>query len=391
MSQENSHRHHYVPKWYQKRFMKEGQTSYHCLDLSPEIIKTPEGKTVIKKQYLTKGVDKLFFEKDLNTTKFFGIENDDIEKYLFGMIDKKGAVAIDSVASISSPYWMKGLHDNITNFFEYMDAQKLRTPKGLAWIKTVLNAVDHNDVLIKMQTARQMHCTMWAEAFIEIVSAEKSSVKFIVSDNPVTVYNSCCYPKSKYCNFPFEPGIELKGTRTIFPLDLNHCIILTNKEYIRRPIEAMKSRTNARAFDRTLISLMDIVKDRYLKDKEVLGINYILKNRAHKYIAAAEKEWLYPERYMKKKDWGNLDEIFQPITIPLSIKGRGGQKYVGGKGNKLIHTQDEFGRKPKSKKEWNAKELESQKMYEHLMKLINKERENTNGSEFPIIKASSNL
>ena len=87
MSQENSHRHHYVPKWYQKRFMKEGQTAYYYLDLFPKIIKTPEGKIIRKGEILNKGVDKLFFEKDLNTTNFFGIENDDIEKYLFGMID----------------------------------------------------------------------------------------------------------------------------------------------------------------------------------------------------------------------------------------------------------------------------------------------------------------
>lgn len=390
MSQENSHRHHYVPKWYQKRFMKEGQTAYFRLDLTPEIIKTPKG-TIKKGEILNKGVDKFFYEIDLNTTKYFDIENDDIEKYLFGMIDKNGALAIDSVSSISSIDWMKRIHDNIFNFFEYMDAQKLRTPKGLTWIKKVLNAVDHNDVLFKMQTVRRMHCTMWAEAFMEIVSAEKSPVKFIVSDNPVTVYNSCCYPKSKYCNFPLEPGIQLKGTRTIFPLDLNHCVILTNIEYIRRPIEAIKLRTNPRAYDTTLIKLLDIVKDRYLKEKEVLGINYILKNRAHKYIAAAEEEWLYPERYLKRNDWSKFDSIFYPDTIPLSIKGTGGQIYVGGKDNKLIYSQDEFGRKPKSKKEWDEKEKESQMMYEHLMNLIKKERENVNSSEFPIIKSSFNL
>ena len=324
-------------------------------------------------EILNKGVDKFFYEIDLNTTKYFDIENDDIEKYLFGMIDKNGALAINSVASISSPNWMKGIHDNITNFFEYMDAQKLRTPKGLAWIKKVLNATDHNDALFKMQTIRQMHCTMWAEAFMEIVSAEKSSVKFIVSDNPVTVYNSCCYPKSKYCNFPLDPGIQLKGTRTIFPLDLNHCVILTNIEYIRKPIEAIKLRTNPRAYDTTLIKLLDIVKDRFLKEKEVFAINYILKNRAHKYIAAAEEEWLYPERYLKRNDWSKFDSIFYPNTIPLSIKGTGGQIYIGGKDNKLIYAQDEFGRKPKSKKEWDEKDKESQMMYEHLMNLLKKD------------------
>jgi hypothetical protein len=28
----------------------------------------------------------------------------------------------------------------------------------------------------------------------------------------------------------------------------------------------------------------------------VLAINYIIKSRAHRYVAAAEREWLYPEQ-----------------------------------------------------------------------------------------------
>jgi hypothetical protein len=59
---------------------------------------------------------------------------------------------------------------------------------------------------------------------------------------------------------------------------------------------------------------------------------------------------------------------------------------MGGKDNRLIHTQDEFGRKPKSKKEWKEMEQKSQMMHEHFMNLIKKERENVNGSEFLIIK-----
>ena len=27
---------HYVPEWYQKRFMQEGQTKYHYLDTKPQ-------------------------------------------------------------------------------------------------------------------------------------------------------------------------------------------------------------------------------------------------------------------------------------------------------------------------------------------------------------------
>ncbi len=80
-----------------------------------------------------------------------------------------------------------------------------------------------------------MYCTMWVEASMEIVSANDAGVKFLVSDNPVTLYNSAYYPASKKCKFPFDPGIELKGTRTVLPLDLNHCAILTNLEYARSP------------------------------------------------------------------------------------------------------------------------------------------------------------
>jgi len=367
-----SHRHHYVPKWYQRRFMTEGKTSYYCLNLFPEQIKTPKG--VIKKgELLIKGVDKLFYEIDLNTTKFFDIENDDIEKYLFGDIDAKGTLAIDAMASSD---WIKKIHDHILNYYEYMDAQRLRTPKGLAWVKKTLQAKDHNDVLLKMQIIRKMHCTMWLEASMEIVSAKNSPIKFIVSDNPVTLYNSSFYPESKECIFPFDPEIKLKGTRTIFPLDMNHCAILTNLEYARNPIKAKEARTNPRYFDTTIINYNDIIRDRCLDKQQVLAINYILKKRAHRYIAAAEKDWLYPELYLSRKDWKGLDKVFISETKNFNLMGTGGEIFVGGKNGKLIATQDEFGRKPKSKKEWDEKEKHAQKLNEDLMKLLAKEKFN---------------
>src|SRR5690606_30406713 len=101
---------------------------------------------------------------------------------------------------------------------------------------------------------------------MEIVSAKRSEVKFIVSDNPITLYNSAFYPGNNACKFPHDPGIELQGTRTIFPLDLDHCAILTNLEYARRPgkNKAVKPRTNPRFFDQTIIKYDDIIRDRAL-------------------------------------------------------------------------------------------------------------------------------
>lgn len=65
---QKSHKHHYVPEWYQKRFMLDGQSAYYRLDLSPEHIETPSGKVIKKAEVLQKGPGKFFFEIDLYTT-----------------------------------------------------------------------------------------------------------------------------------------------------------------------------------------------------------------------------------------------------------------------------------------------------------------------------------
>jgi len=313
------------------------------------------------------------------------LENDDIEKYLFGKIDTDGAAAISAMAS---PNWMREIHPHIINYYEYMDAQRLRTPKGLNWITKVIKPTSYNELLLKMQDVRQMHCTMWAEASMEIISANDSTVKFIVSDNPVTFYNSAFYPGNMQCVFPFDPGIELKGTRTLFPLDLNHCAVLTNLEYARSPgkIKANKPRTNPRYFDDTIIKYDDIIRERELKENHVLTINYILKTRANRYIAAADKNWLFPEKYLRKKDGGSLDKVF--VSKSTKLFGRDGEIFIGGKDGKLLATQDDFGRKPKSKKEWEEKEKQAQAMHEHVMKLLQKEKKNLTNSSSRLPKVS---
>ncbi len=367
---EPSHRHHYVPEWYQRRFMLDNQKAYFRLDLAPETIKTPAGKIIKKGEIITKGPKRFFFETDLYTTRYFKIENDDIEKYLFGKIDTDGA---NAVSALASPNWMSEIHPHIVNFFEYMDAQRLRTPKGLSWLLEVFKPKNYNDLLFKMQEVRRMHCTMWAEASLEIVSAKDSDVKFIVSDNPVTLYNSQLYPVNKQCKFPFDPGIELKGTRTIFPLDMNHCVVLTNLEYARSPgkLKATKPRTNPRYFDQTIIKYDDFIRERELGEQQVLSINYILKARANKYIAAADEKWLYPERYLNVNDWSSLDKVF--ISKSTKLYGTGGEIFIGGKNGKLLAMQDDFGRKPKSKEEWDEREKQAQAMHEHVRNLLRRE------------------
>ncbi|KMJ04039.1 MULTISPECIES: DUF4238 domain-containing protein [Serratia] len=366
-----SRRHHYVPEWYQRRFIPKGDTSYYRLDLHPDLITTPHGDVIRKGEILRKGPAKFFHQIDLYTTKYFGVESDDIERYLFGEIDSKGALAL---AVLSADDWMGKIHDHVINFYEYIDAQRLRTPKGLNWLTKEFNPRNQNELLMRMQYVRKMHCTMWAEASLEIVSAKKSSVKFIVSDNPVTFYNPEVYPGNVLCKYPFDPSLTLQGTRTIFPLDSEYCIIITHKQFARKPgkFKALKPRINARYFDSTVINYHDFIRERYFTEKMVASVNFILKTRAERYIAASNPEWLYPEKVLKSTDWASFDKIF--ISKSIKLLGDNVEIFFGGENGELIATQDEYGRKPKNRQEWEEKEKQAQAMHEHILRLLKKHR-----------------
>lgn len=82
-------KHHYVPQWYQKGFLEEGQTQLYVLDKSPARFPLPKGGYSTAKDVYQKGPGAIFFEKHLYTVQAFGQANDDIERYLFGEIDAK--------------------------------------------------------------------------------------------------------------------------------------------------------------------------------------------------------------------------------------------------------------------------------------------------------------
>lgn len=278
-----------------------------------------------------------FYEYDLYTTSFFGFVNDEVERYLFGAIDISGSAAIRAIIDND----IAKLHKLFNKFFEYIDAQKIRTPKGLDWIKTKYSTLTQPELMLEMQHIRQMHCTMWVEAVREIVSAEDSDIKFLITDHPITIYNPECPPTSIYCKYPSDPAIALKGSQTIFPLDLNHCLILTNLEYAENPLcNLLSNRTNARHFGYTMSKIDTMIRTRKLNEKEVQKINYILKARARRYIAAAKKEWLFPEVDIKET-WSQLGQVLLPPKNELHHFG--GEVYVGYKDG-TTHYQDAFGR-----------------------------------------------
>ena len=263
--------------------------------------------------------------------------NDDIEQKLFGPIDGNGSKAVRAFLTDDQAQW----HHSFQDFFTYLDAQKLRTPKGLDWIRSKYPELNQLKLMTEMQALRTMHCTLWAEGIREIVSAEDSNVKFILSDHPITVYNYACPPDSELCTYPNDPDIALKGSQTIFPLDKNRCLILTNLEYAQDPQNAnpLELRTNATRMHQSMVMTIEFINTRKLTADEVTKINHIIKCRAQLSVAAGKEDWLYPERDINC-EWAELRHVLLPPQDRLHFDREMYAKFDDG----TIHYQDAFGR-----------------------------------------------
>lgn len=336
MAQQISRKNHYVPKWYQRRFFSKNSNKLFYLSLAPRVQK-PDGRIIRYREVSELPPSMCFYEQDLYTTQFGEILNDEIERFLMGTIDTEGADAVRAISD-GDP---NAVHNALQPFFEYLDAQKLRTPKGLDWVKSQYLSLTQVELMVEMQGLRQMHCTMWAEGVREITSAEESDVKFIVTDHPVTIYNAAFPPESLAFRYPADPPIELIGSQTVFVLDENHCLILTNLEYAKNPddVDLSARRTNARYRGQSIIRTDAYIRTRKFSRDEVIAINYLLKRRAHKFIAAGNKNWLYPEQHFAR-DWSAIGKVLLPRD---ELWRFGGEIYVGHQDGSVYY-QDEFGR-----------------------------------------------
>lgn len=281
---------HYVPQWYQEGFFEPGQNTYSYLDLNPRQHALGDGRVVIEKSKFVSPTSRAFCQRDLYSTFFGTAVNDEIERKLFGDIDARGALAVRAFAGEDASEW----HRHFTTFFEYLDIQKIRTPKGLDWLSAQYPRLAQNDLMFEMQGIRMMHCTIWTEGVREIVSAQDADVKFIVSDHPVTIYNHAIPPDAKGNGYPKEPSIALKGSQTIFPLNRDFCLILTNLEYAQdHSSSPLEKRTFAGNYRNSMVRTDAIIRTRKLTSEEVIRVNRVLKARAKRYIAAGKEEWLY--------------------------------------------------------------------------------------------------
>ncbi|KQO69144.1 hypothetical protein ASF22_18440 [Methylobacterium sp. Leaf87] len=329
---------HYIPQWYQEGFFENSRNKLAYLDLKPPQKKLDDGRLISQRALFDAPTSRAFVERDLYSTFFGTSVNDEIERGLFGQIDTTGSKAVRAFVEADVSGWMR----HFKHFFEYIDIQKIRTPKGLNWLRMQYPELSQNELMFEMQGIRMMHCTIWTEGVREIVSAEDADVKFIVSDHPVTVYNHAVPPEAG----KIDPGITLKGSQTIFPLNKDFCLILTNLEYARDPaVNALEKRTFARNFRNSMVKTDAFIRTRKLTGSEVAQVNFVLKTRACRYIAAGRKEWLYPER-TATVSWTDIRKTLLPPNAGLwHFGGEMFAKFDSGH----VHYQDEFGRTEKKR------------------------------------------
>lgn len=317
---------HYVPEWYQHRFMLSGQGQYNYLDLSPERIVSVNGHAYTRKNLLKWGPKSCFAQDGLYTTHWGSLKNTEIERFFFGEIDTNGHMAVEFFDDFKIK---SGMREAFQNLVRYMSIQKLRTPKGLGFVSNVFKIRNTNELLLFLQRIQLIFGAIWTDAVWQIADASDSPTKFIISDHPVTVYNRSRFPGSPHCRGFNDPDIREAATHTYFPLSLDKVLIITNLSWVRNPYQKkISDHPNQDLFRTTMFKANDIQHGRRLSEEEVLQINYITKMRAFRYIAAAEKEWLYPEERLNSTHWSRFGEGLLFMPEPRAVH-MGGEIVVG--------------------------------------------------------------
>ncbi len=305
-----AHKHHYVPEWLQKRFLCN-EDKYFYRDLKPNRVAKSDGTEYVSPSIRHQIPKQCFRSDDLYSVNFPNLQSDIVESKFFGPIDNHAPLAFEffvtNKLAPSDKFYKQ--------FLNYLSVQKIRTPKGLAWLHSFVSYISKSpptqEVLMNYLCAiGEMHITTWCESVWEIVEAPYPEVGFLLTDHPVTAYNLQAPPEKH----PFEPVIESLGTRTLFPLDARHCLIISNQEFVKNPIAStsLQSRTNPRSFSPAFFSPTHIIRGRILAPEQVWSINFILKKQALRYIAAPRESWLDPETQTPNQNWAQLDHILQP-------------------------------------------------------------------------------
>lgn len=338
------HSNHYIPIWYQKRFLPvdESNRELFYLDMHPPTITDQKGNVHRMKECWRFGPKKCFVETDLYTTHFEAEESTALEQAFFGPVDRNGKKAIE--------YFSEYAHNSVDNdalhnMMLYLGTQKLRTPKGLDRLRAEAHTSNHDDTLTLLVRLQQLFSAIWSECIWQIADASQSDTKFIISDHPVTVYNRRCGPRSDWCRGFNDPDIRFHGSHTMFPLSQEKILILTNLSWVRNPYQCeVKLRPNPNPMRGYVFDYTSIQIRRHLSEQEVRQINLIMKLRARRYVAAAQEDWVHPEQYVSKSEWRDFGHGYLLMPEPRTIYPGG--VVILGYGDGSSQAFDAYGRRP---------------------------------------------
>jgi hypothetical protein len=336
---------HYVPRWYQERFLPANrkQRELYYLHKEPRTVRDGRGRRIMLPEVELRALKHCFAERDLYTLTFRGISSTDLERRFFGVIDRQGRKAVNFWTNYDHTAWAgKALQPLLI----YLSTQKPRTAKGLDWLAHQIDSRNPTHTLAAVVRFQQVFGAVWSECIWQIADAGASPTKFIVSDHPVTLYNRECTPLNVAYRGSGDPDIPLNGTHTIFPLSMEKVLILTNRSWATNPYGSpTKMRPNPRLERDAIFNQMDIQTGRELDEDEVRRINFIVKSRAYHFVAAAEEEWLYPEMHLAKTvKWGKVAQNYLLFPDPRELH-HGGEIIIGYESGATL-SRDAYGRTP---------------------------------------------
>ncbi len=294
---------HYVQQAYQEGFYDDGKTSYWILDKN--LLVKSNGQ-VENNAPRNRGTRVCFEEKYFYASGLYK-EKDFLEKNFFGPIDKNGIVAIKYMAS-EDKHLLPAKNIGLT-LLNYISAQKFRTPKGLELIYQTNPKMTREVLLEALQEVHQNMVITLGESVIKILDASSCATKFLVSDTPVIEWNP----------YALQEDIDLyllKGTRVIFPVNKNTCLVFTPRELVENGLskkDYTQPRINARKYGSLIFDIRKLENSKPIENSEVEAVNKLIKERALRYVAGGKKEYL-----SIPVDVPKLESIFKPKTFKRS-------------------------------------------------------------------------
>lgn len=336
---------HYVPRWYQERFLPAGRTQRELFYLhkEPRTVRDGRGRRITLPEVERRTLRNCFAERDLYTLTFRDVSSTDLERLFFGQIDREGRKAVNFWTSYDRTQWAG---EALEPLLAYLSTQRLRTPKGLDWLARQLGSHNPMATLAAIVRFQLLFGAIWSECIWQVADAAASPTKFIVSDHPVTLYNRDVSPANRQIQGSGDPDVRLNGTHTIFPLSMERVLILTHRSWATNPYgPPTKMRPNPQLERDAIFNQMEVQVGRELDEDEVRRINFIIKSRAYRFVAAAEREWLYPEQHLPKTiKWSKLSDGYLLFPDPRELH-HGGETIIGFTGGGSM-ARDAYGRTP---------------------------------------------